>query len=513
MPSWRVWGDVARANARLGDKPALVGPDGAAVSFAAFNNRVNRLNQALAGLGLAQGARVALLSRNRPECLEVVGVAKSGLVVVPLNWRLTAGELAWQLDHCRPEVIVADATHRGVIDSLRPGLGGVREFIGLDGGGDGWLDYRQVLDQAGDGEPDADVAPDDVLCLMYTSGTTGRPKGVALSHGGLLANCRAVIAGLGLGEGDIGVAVMPLFHVGGLWYHLFPAFAAGGTSHLMTEFEPRALLATLAGRRATHVHLVPTMISALLDVPGVETAELGALRLLYYAASAIPGPLLLRAMAVFGREVFLQSYGSTEGGVISVLSPADHARARQPGHERLLGSCGRPCRDLRIVGPAGQPLPAGAIGEIAVAGEATMLGYWDDAEASRLARPDGWLRTGDLGVLDEQGMLTIIDRKSDMIVSGGENVYPREVEDALFHDPDVLEAAVFALPDPHWVERVAAAVVLRPGVTAAPDDIIAGLRRQIAGYKCPKTVFLVDSLPKSGAGKVLRKELRRRFGG
>ncbi len=512
-----VLGDVARANARTyGDKAAFRTADGiTTVSFALFNARVNRLNAALAGLGVQKGARVAILSRNRHEYVEALGVAKTGLIGVPLNWRLSVGEIRALLLLSRPQVVIVEACFVAVVEALRAELPFVRLFAVIGSAGDGWTDYEVLLARGVDTEPAASALPDDVLCLMHTSGTTGAPKEAALTHRGVLANCRtAVDQLLGLTPDDRSLAVMPFFHVGGFWYHLFPGFAAGCTTTILPEFDAAAVLRILAEQSITVVHLVPTMIAALVERPEACQLDLACLRRIHYAASPIPVELLKRALATFSRSGFVQGYGSTEAGMITALFPEDHAAAlADPTKAPLLLSCGRPLPGVEVSVSSldGRPAAADEVGEIAVRGARTMVGYWQDPEATARILADGWLSTGDVGFKDAAGYITLVARRGDMIITGGENVYPREVEEVLHRDPCILEAVVFGIPDPRWVERVVAAVVPRPGSAAVAEDIIGRTRAQLAGYKCPKTVFVLDSLPKNATGKVLKTELRRRF--
>ncbi|CAM5529801.1 class I adenylate-forming enzyme family protein [Eoetvoesiella caeni] len=520
-------GDVLRFHARhRPDKPAFETAGGASVTFGQFNSRVNRLCSALGQWGLRKGDRVAVLSRNRPEYVEVFGVAKAGLVAVPLNWRLAEAELVKLLAHSAPQVLIVDETYKEVAERLRSLLPDLRHFVllGPEGAGreyvpgsedSGWTGYEDLLRQAADDEPEALVAPGDALCLVYTSGTTGAPKGVTLTHRGLLDNCNASATDvMALTEDDYSLAVLPLFHVGGMWYHLFPCFAAGCTTLLMAEFEPGALLRELQARKVTNVHVVPTMINAMLNHPLAATADLSHLRLIFYAASSMPAELLRRAMQCFSRSGFVQSYGSTEAGMVTVLSVADHLRASKPAGEHLLSSCGRVLKErrVRIVDDAGTELGVGEIGAISSYCPGVMAGYWHDADATAKVLQDGWLDTGDLGYLDGEGYLYLVDRKNDMVVTGGENVYPSEVEACFYQDPAVLEAAVFGVADPRWVERVVAAVVLRPGFEADEQALMQRIRSHLAAYKCPKNIFFTTDLPKSGAGKVLRKELRKKYG-
>lgn len=514
-PLARTFGDVLRAGAAAWNgKTAFETLGGKAVSFAQLNRRVNALNHAVAGLGVRKGDRVALLAKNCPEYVEVYGLSKSGLIVVPLNWRLAVGELVKLMGHSAPEVLVVDEHHRVLVEAMRDQLPSVKHFVVLGAARAGWLAYEDLLAAAPDAEPAVQAEPDDVLCLIYTSGTTGAPKGVAMTHAGVMGNCAAAAHELRLTPDDITMAVMPLFHAGGMWYHLFPSFACGTTSLLLSDFEPATILRELEARRITNVHLAPTMIAALLAQPTAATADLGSVKVLFYAASSMPPELLRRAMQTFPRCGFAQGYGSTEAGVVTILRPEDHRRAMEPGGEHLLSSCGRPypARSIRLVDNAGTEVPRGAVGEVEVHSADLMRGYWLDEEATARVLKSGWLKTGDLARLDDDGLLYIVDRKNDMVITGGENVFPTEVESVLYRDPDIQEAAVFGIPDRVWVERVVAAVVLRPGSTVTGEELIRRLRSHLAAYKCPKEIFIVDQLPKSAVGKVLRKELRKHYG-
>ena len=515
--SLKVFGDVVRHNARVfGDRPAFIG-ERATIGFAAIGSRMNQLCRALDRLGLVAGDRVAFVSRNRPEVLELYGVAKSGLVAVPLNWRLPAAELAHPLADSRPRVVIAEPQYLAAIDSLRGALSDVGEFVVLGEARDGWTAYESLLAGESVDEPDRSPHPDDPLALMYSSGTTGVPKGAVITHRGALANARVLIEHtLQLNPSDVGLSAMPLFHVGGMWYHLFPSYARGCTTVLLSEFEPRTVLAALEKHRVTQVHLVPTMIAMLLEQPEMASTDLARLRTMYYAASPIPPEVLERAMRALPRCGFVQSFGSTEAGSITCLSPADHLTGlADPGRKHLLHSCGRAVAGARIEirDVAGRSLAPGSIGEITVQSPRTMAGYWANPQATASTIVDGWLYTGDVGFMDSEGYVTLIDRKHDMIVTGGENVYPKEVEEVLRADPDVAEVAVFAVPHSKWVEQVAAAVVLKPGCRADAEALRSRAPLRGAADKCPKPLILVASRPKPAPGKVLRKDLRARYAG
>lgn len=504
--------DVLRNNGKaLAEKTAFVCGDSRR-SFGEIDSRINRLCAGLVGLGLKIGDRVAILSRNRIEYFETYGAAKAGLIVVPLNWRLAREELRHPLADSAPSVVIAESTFAPSIDAIRDQLPSVRAFIAIDKPPPGWLSYEALLASAADRDPKLELAPEQVLCLIYTSGTTGVPKGVMLGSAGLMANCRAAAEDvLKLTVSDVALTAMPMFHVGGMWYHLFPAFASGNTTVICAEFSPEDILETLEREQVTHTHLVPTMLHALVHHPEVGRFALGSLRCIFYAASVIQVPLLRLAMVTFAHSDFIQSYGSTESGIVTVLRAEEHRRAAQnSAYEHLLGSCGRPVAGVEV---RLQPFEGSSeTGDIVVRGPQCMLGYWNNPIATAAVMKDGWMTMGDIGCFDPEGYLYIVDRRNDMIVTGGENVYPNEVEAQLCEDPAIAEVAVFALPDPKWVERVTAIVVLKPGFTATGADIIARARSKLADYKCPKEVIFAQELPRTATGKVLRKELRQRYG-
>ena len=514
-PKIAVWGDIARHNAAVfPDKPAFVSGC-RALAYAEVNSRINQLNHAFTALGLAPGDRVAVLSRNRTEYFEIYGSAKTVLITVPLNWRLAARELLFTLLDSRPAVIVAEPDFVPTIDAMRPELPGVRHYIVLGEATAAWIAYETMLSGSSVAEPQLAVHPDDALCLIYSSGTTGAPKGAVMTHRRAINTCRAIAEDmLHLTSEDVGLSVMPWFHAGGMWYHLLPSFASGGTTIVLPEFDPCAVLNAIAAHGVTQIHLVPTMISILLDQPEVQSMDLTRLRAIKYAASSIPLRVLKRALQVFKGCGFVQSYGSTEMGAVTALLPEDHIAAlKDTSKENLLLSCGRPMPGVKIEirDGEGRPLDPGEIGEITVQGDRVMVNYWERPELTATALVEGWLYTGDLGYIDGAGYLYIVDRKHDMIVTGGENVFPREVEDILYENPALAEVAVFAIPDPKWVERVAAAVVLKKGHATTAEEVRSRAAKRLAPYKCPKTVLFVDKLPKNASGKILKKELRREY--
>lgn len=511
-PAFEVIGDVFRRNAaRYGDKPAFIMPDGRSRSFAALHERATRLANALLARGLKPGDRVGILSRNRTEYVEAYGVSGAGLIALPLNWRLSPRELQIVLGNAEPAALIVDPAFIPAIEELRDALSFVRVFLGLDGAAAGFESYEEVVGSGSPQPAGIAVSPEATACLLYTSGTTGIPKGAELTHRGLLLNCaRAIDEMFQLTDADVALAPMPFFHVGGMWYHLFPSFAAGCTTVIMPQFDPQGVLTLMAQHRATNTHLVPTMIHALLEQPNIDAFDLSALRMMFYAASSMPTETLKRATATFACD-FAQGYGSTEAGMVTRLSPDDHRRARA-GREDLLLACGRPLSNVDVKLAPPDNAEDADIGEILVKSPMTMARYWRNPDATASAIQAGWLRTGDLGRIDAEGYLYILDRKSDMIVTGGENVYPREVEEILYEHPSIAEVAVVGTPDPKWGESVVAVLRLKEGAEApAARDVIQFCRERIASYKKPRFVTYVGELPKNASGKILKRELRDRI--
>lgn len=502
-----IIGDVFKQNAQM--RPNAIAfemADGERRTFYEVYERLHRLIGGLKGRGAKRGDRVAILSKNCTEFVEIIGISAGGFIPVPLNWRLSARELSVILGDCKPSVLIYDPQFKNVAQQL---ASAVCIVIQLSGNADG-NSYEELLSDAGS-HPDVLEADSELpACLLYTSGTTGAPKGAVLTHSGLLGNCRlSANRMLSLTTHDVTLAPMPFFHVGGFWYHLFPSFASGCKTIILPEFRPELVLQKIEEHQVTNVHLVPTMIQALLDSPRIAETNLSSLRLIFYAASSIPLALLKRAMNELSCD-FVQGYGSTECGMITCLMPEDHKKAITENREELLLSCGKALPGISTKLVDSRESNGHDIGEIIIQSANTMREYWKNPEASQKNLDGNWMRTGDLA-REQDGYFYIVDRKSDMIVSGGENVYPREAEEVLFQHPDVTEVAVFDLPDDRWIQKVVAAVVLKSASSQSAASLIAYTREHLASYKCPKEIFIAESLPKSGAGKVLRRILRETY--
>lgn len=507
-----VLGDLIRRNARLyPDKPAFI-MDRTSVTFAEYNGRVNRLISALSARSIRPGDRLAILSRNSLAYFDVYGAAeKGGFIIAPLNFRLTAGELVKVLEEVQPRVLFVQAPFRHAVEAIRESLTFVDLYVATDSveasAEQGWVPLEKLLAEGTDSEPEVTIAPDDVSYLIFTSGTTGLPRAVMLTHEGQWLNAMTIALEMALTPRDRHLATMPLYHVGGRALVLAHTLR-GCTVVLHDGFDTARVLEDIEKHRITTTQVVPTMVAWMLDHPDLHRRDLSSLRLVWYASAPMPVELLRRALAAFG-PIFIQGYGQTESGpLVTTLHPDEH-ETEGPGAARL-ASCGRPVpgAEVRIVGADGADLPPGEVGEIAVRSPFLMAGYWGKPEVSAQVLRDGWLYTGDMGKTDRDGYLYIVDRKKDMIISGGENIYPREIEEVLYQHPAVLEAAVIGVPDPVWGESVKALVVLRPGRRASAEELTAFCRERLAGYKVPKSVEFLESLPKSPSGKILKRMLR-----
>jgi acyl-CoA synthetase (AMP-forming)/AMP-acid ligase II len=493
------------------------------VAFAVFGGRslpyrdaqaqVNRMANALVARGLAPGDRVALLSKNSIEhALWYYACSKAGVVPVPLNYRLAPPEWSYIVNDSGAKLVWAQDALARALEPVRGELASVKHWIGIGEDVAGWERFEAFHPGQPATAPAHRSAPDDDVYQMYTSGTTGRPKGAVLTHRAVLAQLHQAMLGFGSSPGERALIVAPLYHAAAS-ITTFVTVHAAGTLLIHEDFVPAATVRALAEERVSVVLLVPAMIQfCLVAVPDVAERRYEALRLIIYGASPIAEQTLRRAIEVFGCD-FMQGYGMTETtAAATYLMPADHRRALA-GEPKLLLSAGRPLlgTEIRIVDAEGRPLPNGEIGEIAVCGPQLMRGYWNLPEATAEALRGGWMHTGDAGVLDDEGFLYVQDRTKDMIVSGGENVYPREIEDVLYRHPAVAEAAVIGVPDAKWGETVKAVVVLKAGQAATAEALMQFCDGQLAGYKRPRSVDFVDALPRNPSGKVLKKDLREKY--
>ncbi|QDM40369.1 fatty acid--CoA ligase [Altererythrobacter sp. TH136] len=474
-------------------------------SWREFDETANRIANGLIGLGLTKGGRVAYLGKNSDRAIMLtLGAARAAVVFIPIIWRLAPAEIEYILEDSEAKVLFVEPSFAAVGETAA--AQGMTVIDMADG-------FEALVDAGAPTPPPSSVDEHDIILQLYTSGTTGKPKGVMLSHAnGIRQRANQIAAGVTWllnDPGDATVVAMPYGHIGGVGFALL-ATNGGQEMIVHAEFDPGAVIEAVERYSVKRIFLVPAAIGILLQHPRAATADFSSIETLSYGASPIPLPLLQQAVDRLGCG-FVQAYGMTETwGTVVALPPEDHL----PGREQKMISAGKalPGVGIRIIDEDGNTLPVGTIGEIAVSSPNNMAGYWKKPEESaKTMFAEGWIRTGDAGVLDEEGYLFIQDRIKDMIITGAENVYPAEVESAIHGHPAVLEAAVIGVPDPRWGEAVKAMVVLKPGAEATAEAIIAHARTRIAGFKCPKSVEFIDALPRNPSGKILRRELREPF--
>ncbi|MHB1343200.1 MAG: long-chain-fatty-acid--CoA ligase [Thermoleophilia bacterium] len=513
-----IVGDLISHYAQTQPESPAVSFEGVTTTYGEFDQRVSRLADALkTTYGAVKGDRLAVLSHNRPEILEVFGAAeKAGFVAVALSWRLLPHELLALIRDARPAVLFVQPRHIPTVEAIREELGPIHLVRITEPSAalpPGYDDYETLL-ASGEAHPSRwSVTGDDLVCLVYTSGTTGAPRAAMLTHRGQLAHARAAAREIGIASTDVNLIATPFFHVAAHAMRLAHS-VQGAANAIMDSWDPLQALRAVERERATFLQLVPSQVAVVLDLPDLDRFDLSSLKTIFYASSPMPVELLRRGIAVFG-PIFMQAYGQTEGGPsFSMLHKADHVDRMITGDVSRLASAGRPLPEVtvEIHDDEDRALPPGDVGEICARSPYLMTGYWGKPDDSAEVVRAGFLHTGDMGFLDDEGFVYIVDRKKDMIITGGVNVYPREIEEVLYRHPAVLEAAVIGVPDPKWVEAVKALVVLKRGKQATEAELVDFCGRHLAGYKKPKSVEFRDELPKSPAGKILKKELRLLYG-
>jgi len=486
------------------------------LTYKEFNERVNRLGNGLISLGLKKGDRVAFFSPNRHHILEAFYAChKTGLVTVPLNARVSIPEAVQMLNNSESSALIVGEEFVADIERVRPEIETVKYYIATSKGSGNMPDYEDFLSKSTPEEPIATVDLDDLVSIEYTSGTTGSLKAAMLTHRNFLCMSKKemLMPGLDLDRDSVNCHVAPVTH--GTIATVLPTIVAGGCNVILPGFDAKLVLETIEKERVTHIMLVPTMINFLMAYPDLKKYDLSSIRTLMYAASPMPAARVKEAVEIFG-PVLIQKYGCHEASAtIAHLLKEDHIHNGDERKLRRLASAGIPTMesDVRVVNDDGEDVKPGEVGEIIQRGEDTMLGYWKDPDLSAETLIDGWLHTRDLATVDEDGYIYIVDRKSDMIISGGFNIYPFEVEEVLYRHPAVFEAGVIAVPDDKWGESVKAVVVLREGMTATEEEMIEFCKANLAAYKKPKTVDFVPELPKNAHGKLLRRVLKQKYWG
>jgi acyl-CoA synthetase (AMP-forming)/AMP-acid ligase II len=511
-----TFGDVIYRNALLrgNDIAFICGKERA--TFAEYNARVNSLVRALQSLGLKKGETIGILSWNCLEYTYVIGAAmKGGFIVSPYNPRLSVNDLDYLINYSDTTTVFVAPEFADTVKQLRPQLPKVKNIITFGKSIQGMLYIQDLLESNSSEEPDVQVKEDDPVTIIYTSGTTGRPKGALYTHGKITENAKVNMSALPISTSDKNILVLQLFHVAAMEFFQISLFA-GATSILLGTFEPAVFMQTVQDEKATIAALVPTALAAVFNLPDFDKYDHSSLTRITYLGSPMPVALLKKGIEKFGL-VFCGQYGQTESGpFLTVLPQAEHKAAfGTPEEQKLLSSCGRPVLGVhaRIVDKDGKDVAPGEIGEIIIQNKEIMKEYWHKPKETSETIVDGWLHTRDLGYYDEKGYLYIADRKEDMIITGGEHVFPREVEEVLYQHQLVLEASVIGVPDAYWVERVHAIVVLRKGATCTSEELIEFCKQRMSRFKAPKSVEFIESLPKNATGKIMKNELRKIYKG
>lgn len=480
--------------------------EGQRFTYREFNQRANQFAHLLLRFGIQKGDRVATLLFNSNHLVEVfLGAAKMGGVFIPINFRLVADEVLYLLDHSDARFFVFGGEFAPLVEMIRPKLTKVEVFLSVGkAASPEILEYEDLLRESNSDEPQATVVEEDECQMLYTSGTTGKPKGAVITHGNVLWNLINTLLGREDQEGEVSLICGPLYHAAALNNHFTARMALAGTSIIVKHFDPGKVMEIIEREKVSVISGAPAMYHLLLSLPEVEKYDTRSITKCTSGASILPDETKRRLMKLFPNAAGVYDiYGGTEASPnVSILKAADSFRK---------SACvGPPVQflELKIVDDQDREVPNGEVGEVICRGPNIMKGYYKDPKATEEALRGGWLHTGDMGRLDEEGFLYIVDRKKDMIISGGENIYPREIEELLYRHPKIQEAAVVGVPHPLWGECVKAFVVLKSGEGMTEEEVIEYCKGHLASYKKPRSVTFVDSLPRNPSGKVLKTKLR-----
>ncbi len=494
--------------------------DGNRLSFSQSSERINRLANALAGLGISKGDRIGILQVNCNQFVETYfAVAKLGAIFVPLNFRAKNEELSYMLSNAEAKILLMGSRYAEMVDNMLPDLPSVQECICIDNKVDGKLYYEELLAESSPDEVFTEIDDEDVTILMYTAGTTGRPKGVPLKHSGFTSYIMGNVDPADPVTEERNILTVPLYHVAGI-QAMMAAVYGGRTLVMMSQFKVDEWLDAVQKEKVNRAMLVPTMLKWIVDFPDFSNYDLTSLKVITYGAAPMPYEVIKKAIELLPNARFINAFGQTEtASTITFLGPDDHIitgteEEKEKKLRRLTSSIGKPLPDveIKIVDEEGNEVGEMEVGEILARGPRIMGGYWkDEKKTAQVLTPEGWLRTSDKGYMDDEGYIYLAGRADDLIIRGGENISPKEVEDVLYSHIKVDEAAVIAVSDPEWGQEPRAIVVLKEGETATEEEIMAHCS-SLSGFKRPKSVVFVDSLPRNQVGKVLKVKLRDDFG-
>jgi acyl-CoA synthetase (AMP-forming)/AMP-acid ligase II len=508
------------ANAICPERDCIVF-EGKRWTYAQMWERANKLANALRKIGAEKGDRIGILQVNCNQYVEAYyASAMMGAIFVPLNFRAKSDELSYMIANAEAKILFVGSRYSEMVDAMLPELPTVKHCISIDRKEEKRLYYEDVVGSASSDESFIEIGDDDITMLMYTAGTTGRPKGVPLRHSAFVSYVLENVEPASPDIEERNLLTVPLYHVAGI-QAMLAAIYGGRTLVMMRQFEVKEWLEAIQKEKATRAMLVPTMLKRVIDDDDFSRHDLSSLKIITYGAAPMPFEVINKAIKIMPWVKFINAFGQTEtASTITALGPEDHRiegteEEKERKLKRLTSSIGKPLPDVevKIVDEEGKALPSLGVGEIWARGPRIMTGYWrDEQKTSQVMTKDGWLRTGDMGWMDEEGYIYLAGRGDDMIIRGGENISPEEVENVLHSHPKVEEAAVIGVPDPEWGQEPRAVVVLKKGKAATSEEIIEYCRSKLSGFKRPRSVVFLDSLPRNPMGKVLRKKLREEYG-
>jgi acyl-CoA synthetase (AMP-forming)/AMP-acid ligase II len=495
--------------------------DGQRWSFSQTDARVNRLARVLRGFGVTRGDRVGMLQVNCNQYLEAYfAAAKAGAIFVPLNFRAKSEELKYMITHAGVKILFTGKRYLKTIEALLEQMPDVQQCICLEPVKGQRLYYEDLLSRSSSEEISLEIDEEEITILMYTSGTTGRPKGVPLKHSGFISYIMENVEPANPEIEERNLLTVPLYHIAGM-QAMLAAVYGGRTLVLMRQFETEKWLQLVQSEKVTRAMLVPTMLKWVIEHPDFKKYDLSSLKVITYGAASMPSEVIKKAIEQLPGVQFINAFGQTEtASTITVLGPADHIiegseEQKAKKLKRLEFSIGRPLPDVevKIADTQGKALPPFEIGEILARGPRIMTAYWNNKqETSKVVTREGWLRTGDLGYMDEDGYLFLVGRGDDLIIRGGENISPKEIEDVLYMHPDVEDAAVIGVSDPKWGQQPRAVVVRKKGAAVNASELIEFCHERLAGFKRPRSIVFIDEMPRTSTGKIIKKTLRELYG-